>query len=321
MRDSQFSYDQIKDLVVSADVEGRQMHVVFGLPGSNETHEASVSIRQGRDVSSQVGRSVKRQAVNEVRRTFSRMLRGVFGGGFVGRTARQAFNTASREQAQQIMYKPSEKEKEQAIEDAFRRVSRNFEYNAAAGTWGAPGSGGATDGGGAAAAKHEPTPFEAHLAKHPVDSKFERDILARLLVHIAMADGSLADEEKEFFSSSIPEEIGTIESLAGKDPVSGVEAGELSGGVKETIYMLAWTISSIDMDTSPQETALLHEYREKFGLSESKGSELEKLAKFNVLDGYMTEDISREELFELGSKIGLSNDDAERAKIQWMKRQ
>ena len=39
-------------------------------------------------------------------------------------------------------------------------------------------------------------------------SGFERDVLARMLAHLAYADGSLAGEELEFFKDSIPSELG-----------------------------------------------------------------------------------------------------------------
>ena len=115
--------------------------------------------------------------------------------------------------------------------------------------------------------------------------------------------------------------MGTIHDLNAKDDISAIEAEEVDAGVRETIYMLAWSISAIDMDVDDSEVALLHRYRDTFAISAERGSELEKLGKTNVLEGYLSEDMSRDELFSMASKIGISNDDAERAKIAWMKRQ
>ena len=44
-------------------------------------------------------------------------------------------------------------------------------------------------------------------------------------------------------------------------------------------------------------------------------------AKIHMLESALNEDMSREELFDLGSSLGLSHDDAERAKIAWTRRQ
>lgn len=314
----EITYDLIQPLIVSSEVVGSTVECKFALHGSSEVFDAKATIRRSRDVGSRVGQQVKRQAAMEVRRSLFRMVSSIFGGGFVGRTARSTVNVAASDATRSVTQAPSKKDKEAAIVEAFKGVSSNFYYDESAGDWKKPSGVNLEDNDRKNKAL---SPFAKQLKDNPVSSKFEKSVLARLLAHLAFADGDLAEEEQDFFSSSIPEEFGSVEELAKKDPVSGVEAEEVPEGVRGTIFMLACAISSIDMDTSPEEVEQLSNYGAKFSLSAEKQDELSKAAKFHVLEGYLHADISRDELFDLGGKLGLSNDDAERAKIQWMKRQ
>lgn len=316
MANQEITYSLIESLVINAEVEGRQVHCQFALPGSNEVSEASAVVKKERSMGSQVKKTVTRNVVNEVRRAASRMLRGLFGGGILGRTASQTVNTVSRGSAQGMANSVSKSEKEAAVVAAFKTVSNNFAYDATAGEWRKPSAVVAD-----APPATEPSPFNKQLQEAPVRTGFERDVLARLLARVAYADGELSSEELDFFKDSIPSDMGTIEELARKDEISNIEAEEVPAKVRETIYMLSWSISAIDMDVDDSEVALLHRYRDIFAIDGARASELEAMGKSNVLEGYLHESISREELFEMANKIGINNNDAERAKIAWMKRQ
>lgn len=316
MARNEFTYDQLKPLIVSEEVDNRQVYVQFALPGSDEVFDAQSTVSRDSSMTGRVKEQVSRQVANQARRGLSSMLRGILGGGFLGRTATQVVNTSTRESTRNMVNAPSRGQIEEAVVNAFRRVSRNFSYDDATGEWGKPGPRKQ-----AAAPKAEPSGFQAQLEAHPVNTGFEKDVLARVLAHIAYADGELGQEEIEFFEDSIPASLGSVQELAQKDPVSAIEAEEIRPGVRETIYMLAWTISSVDMDVAGAEEESLKSYAVKFGIADDRKAELEKFAKVNVLENYMTPDMARSELFELAGKIGLSDDDAERAKIHWMKRQ
>ena len=317
MARTEITYDLIEPLIVSSEVNGRQVFCTFALPGSDEVFEADGIARQERNVGGQVKRQITRTLTNEVRRSASRMLRGLLGGGMLGRIGSQTVNTASREASRNITQGLSKSEKQSAIVMAFKKVQSNFYYDPVERSWGKPSPAMADE----PDRKELVSPFQSQLNSNPVRSGFERDVLARVLAHMAYADGELAGEELEFFKESIPASLGTVEELGKRDPVSAIEAEEIPSGVRESIYMLAWTISAIDMDVDDSEVVLLNEYGAKFGIAEARGQELATIAKSYVLEGFLQPDLTRDELFNLASKIQLSNDDAERAKIAWMKRQ
>ena len=80
-------------------------------------------------------------------------------------------------------------------------------------------------------------------------------------------------------------------------------------------------VVSTQHDDFDEEAAMLSDIGSKMGFSDAKVSELSMIAKAHALEGHLDEDMPRAELFQLGDKVGLSNDDAERVKVAWMKRQ
>ena len=108
--------------------------------------------------------------------------------------------------------------------------------------------------------------------------------------------------------------------MAKADPVSKVEAEEVTQGVKATIYMMAWVIALIDLEMDPVEEELLMEYADVFGLPDNRREELIKFAKFYVMEQNIDPDEPREDLFQVADKIKLNHDDAERCRIAYKRR-
>ncbi len=331
MRKTDITYESIEPLIREQYEERNQVVVVFGVPGSDETYEAKGRVKKERTVGNQVKRQVQRRASSEVRRQASRMVRGMFGSSMVGRIARQATTTALNQQSRDMLQGPSKSEIRGAVVDAFSKVMRHFSYDEAKGTWGEKSMVEASEGrsGGSAAGRNKRpakketvlSPFQQQLRTSPVRTRYERDILARFLAKLAYADGNIAGEELDFFKDSIPKSFGSVEELAEKDDISRIEAEELKEGTRETIFLLGWVISTIDMEINQAEVNLLNEHAAKFNLPGERAEELSKMARVYVLENYLDEEMSRSELFELAGKVGLTDDDAERAKIAWMKRQ
>lgn len=306
-----YTYDQIQPLVVHEEVERNRIYVEFQLPGSDEVHESQAPLRKIRDTKSEVNRVVKRTAANQARRGVTRAIRGALGGGMVGRTSTQAFQVASRHETQKMVRGATSQEKEQAIVEAFLKVEEHFHWDEASQEWTRPAT--------------PPPPkalsaYETELKNNPIDTKYDRQIFARILAELANADGNITPEEKEFFQAVIPTEYGALETLLQGDPVSAIEAQEVGHGAKRSIYMLAWAISLVDMDLDPVEQELLMEYAEMFGLGDDIADDLIKKAKYSILERSIDPDISRQELFDLADQIDLSHDEAERCKIGMIKR-
>jgi hypothetical protein len=306
---NEITFEKIEPLIVMYDVDGRQLYVEFALPGSDEIHESKASIKTGSDVGSKVKRRVAQVGMMQGRMVATRAIRGVLGNNIVGRMGSMAFQTASRE------YRPgqgpNDADVERAIVEAFGRVSKYFYWDEEKGEWTKPPI---------APPPPPKSPFEEQVTNHPIADPHDKNVFARVMAELAYADGSIAPEEAELFKTIIPSDQPSLDRLAKADPVSKVEAEEVTPNVKATIFMFAWVIALIDLSLDPVEEELLMEYADVFSLQESRREELVRWAKSYVLEQNIDPDEPREELFAVADKIRLSHDDAERARIAYKRR-
>jgi hypothetical protein len=308
-RKQEFTYQMIEPLIVFQDSDGRNVFVEFGLPGSTEIFESKASIRKGNDLGSKVKRRVAAVATSQARMVATRAIRGVVGGGFVGRMATTATTTAAQEV--KPGQGPNETDVQNAVVDAFMRVKDNFHYDEVTGEWGKP----------LVAPPPPPkSPFEEQISSHPIADPHDKNVFARCMAELAYADGSISKEEAEFFKGIIPPDQPSLDRLAKADPVSKIEAEEVTQGVKATIFMFAWVIALIDLDMNHVEEELLMEYADVFAIPDNRREDLIKFAKWYVLEQNIDPDEPREELFQVADKIKLNHDDAERGRIAYKRR-
>lgn len=311
----EITYSLIKPLIVHEEVQGSRVFVEFQQPDTGNFITAQGPIRRSNSVGSAVSRSVKRTAMQAARSSITRMVGSLFGGGFLGRTARAATSTAASEYSRNQTGRdnePSQSEIEEAVVAAFKTVKNEFHYDQSAGAWGKPTT---------PAAKRERTPFEAQLDRSPIIDRHDKKVFARIMADLASADGVIQDEEVEFFQSLVPADAGSIHDIIASDPVSKVDCEMVKDGVRDTIYMFAWAIVMVDYEIHPKEVEMMVKYADMLGMSGDRKAQLEQNAKVHMLEQALTSDITKEELFDLAQSLNMSNDDAERAKIAWIRRQ
>ena len=339
---SEYSYTLIEPLLTHSQTEGNRIYCSFRTP-SGDIVEAFATMPRPSGVQGKIKEQLTKTAARSARRIAARSIRSVLGGGMFGRMGSQiARSVVTPENVGVSAYGTAEKQA--GIVAAFAKVSDRFRFDDVTGQWSDAVAMPKTTrskikiGGNrltsaerraaraekkaaeAAAAENKTALFDVQLADAPVESAYDKEITARILTELANADGRISREEKEFLKEIIPPELGTIESLLARDPVSRIECEEVSDKVKETIYMLAWTIALADFSVDPSETDILAEYADMFDLSSDRRDAMVKAAKFNMLEKSIDSGISRAELFELADKLEMSNDDAERCLIELKKR-
>ncbi|RMG69402.1 MAG: hypothetical protein D6722_10385 [Bacteroidetes bacterium] len=306
----EITYERIAPLIVEAEAEGSRMFVTFQVPGTNEVVEAQATIRRSNSIQSTVTRAVKRQAAREIRRTTSRLLRQALGSGFLGRTARTIVNTSTRNN--DLARGFSEEEKRNAIMEAFQQVADHFQFDDRQESWRPPAVPPAPKAMGA---------FEQRVHKHPIDNRYDQEVLARMLIELSEADGHMGDEERDFLESFLPAEIGGVEAFVNSPALSAIECEEVTEAVKPAIYMIARALSLIDFEADSREDDMLREFAHMLGLGETEVAELDQHARLFVLEQAIDMHTPRDLLFSYASKLGMSEDEALRAQIQLKKRQ
>jgi uncharacterized tellurite resistance protein B-like protein len=312
----EITYNLIKPLIVHEEVQGSRVFVEFQQPDTGNFITAQGPIRRSSGgVGSAIGRSVKRTAMQQARSSLTRMVGSLFGSGFLGRTARAATSTAASEYSRSQSHsdnEPSKGDIEDAVVVAFKSVKAQFNWNAARGEWGKPEG---------PAVKRENTPFEAQIERSPIVDRHDKKVFARILADLASADGVIQDEEVEFFQALVPTDAGSIHDIIASDAVSRVDCEMVKDGVRDTIYMFSWAIVMADYEIHPKEVEMITKYADLLGITGGRKTELEKFAKVHMLEQALSPDTTKEELFELADSLEMSHDDAERAKIAWVRSQ
>ncbi len=262
-------YASIEPLITQRMVKGRQVHVTFARPQGGPSVSTSASLRKDNTAGQRIKDSVKRSFMYEARNMLMRALGGLFGGGVAGRVARQATHEVQRSVAAKLEY--SEADVQRAIVEAFKRVQGKFARDPQTKTWGAAGK-----------VAQSQSAYDKLLASHPIAEGWDRMVLARVLVEVARADGSMQAGEQQLLGQILP---GTdLRELAAKPPLSAAELQGTSELAREAIALLAFSLALADEQLSAAETQRLNAIAGGLGLSASRADALRKLAAAQVLE-------------------------------------
>lgn len=315
----------IQDFIISSETDKSMMHCQFR-NNQGEVFEASARIKNIRSVKGDIQKKATRIATSHAKRTASRLLRRALGGGMMGRigssTARSLMSTDN------LGVKFTKEEKDTAIVDAFEKVAEHFQDDlpnmplSASKKIRVKSEKTTEPKSSRRSAKDDSrSDLEKALEKNPIVNKYDKEILGRILVDISYADGKISEEEMEFLSENITEDMGSISSLKSQGAVSAMECSEVSRKVKENIYALAWLVSLSDFDVSEKEEDLLLEYGDMLGLMRRKKAGIIEKAKFFTLEQCIDEESTRDDIHELSEKIKLAPEDGELCWIRWKKKQ
>ncbi len=295
----EITYEAIESLVAGTEQRGDILAVTFKCPTSGTEIPSRGTLAPREKEADPNG-----NMTSSLRRSMSHVLRGVFG------------RTPKAGEAVSSDY--SEEAKRAATVEAFEAVQTQFVWEAKSGTWMSVEAAGA-----------DWTEFAKQLFDGPVVEDADCDVLARMLVEIANADGRLAEEEKIFLNEFLVPNFGTVETLSNKPALSADELGATSAGrVRDTMLMLAWALALVDEDLDSREEARLGELADGLGLGPNLVLELKRFAQEHVIDqalevayrGGQRDDGRYAEVQTLAKKIKLRSTNVERVEQRLRKR-
>ena len=310
---SQLNYAQIQPLIAQVDVQNRSVRVNFRCPITGEQVQSSHTIRQQqRGVTSTIERSLMYGVQNAISQT----IRSVFGysifGRIAGDIARQGVYNAQRNARNSL----SESEKQQAIVAAFQSVSSRFFFDAQRNHWVSKN-----------AQKELLSPFDLQLQQAPIAHNYDRQLLTRMLVEIAMADGHLAQAEEAWLMSFLsPTE--SIPELAKRPKLTAAELQMASkGSVRQSLLMLSWALALADQEFAVAEKQRLMAFAQGLKLNQSQVQAAEHAAQDYVLDQAMRtafqfghDNYARQHIYQLGARIGMAQNKISMAEAQFLRR-
>lgn len=310
------TYDSIAPLVHRSSTEGTTLQVSFKCPVSEAEVQSQATLRRGKGVKDVAMSSAKRGLMASLRRSVMGAVRAALGHGLLGRVGQDVARSVLSDADQKVREHFTEDEKQAATVDAFERVKSEFVWDPKGQRFVSAKVTGAT-----------PSAFSKQLAEAPVTERYDRGVLARMLVEIANADGRIEPEEIAFLSGFITDDIGTVPDLLAKPPLSGVELSETStGGVRETLLMLAWAAAMTDEDLAEAEKKKLEDFAQGLALHPDRAESARRAAQSHLLDQAIEaayargfDDAKRQEVLQLGANLGMEPDEAERAEIRYRK--
>ncbi|MFT7520028.1 MAG: tellurite resistance protein, partial [Kiritimatiellia bacterium] len=208
---SNLDYAHIEPLIANVEERGRSVAVQFECPASGSVIKAQYTLAA--KSTNTMGAQASRTVMYEVRRSIGPMIRGIFGNSAMGRMASgmadSAMRNATMPRSRQSM---SGSERNKAVVESFKSVLNQFVWDAKNGRWIS-----------AQAARDLMAPFDLQLTEGPVETPYDRQVLARMLVEIANADGKLADAERTFITDFLSPDVGSLDSLLERPPLTGAE--------------------------------------------------------------------------------------------------
>lgn len=322
-----YSYEEIEKYILDYEIEGSKLFCEFQNE-HGEVFTGTSNIKETKSIQSKVAKRAERMIKSTARRNASRLVRTAFGGGMIGRLG----SSIARQSVDEVEIRPekknySEENIREAITKSFRRVARNFEIGKRRSGSSSPagrrnptrssersGRGSRVDG-----TSMEEMSFQEQIESFPIKNMFERDIMSRILVQIADADGKITEDERTFILELLPKKFGTIAEIKQRGDISKIEAEEINGGVKKTIMLLAWSVALVDFDLDNAEESRLNEYASLLGFDFHESNSIAKMAKQQTLIGIMEPYMDRQELINYAERIELTGEEAERMFIQYKK--
>lgn len=255
---TQIEYPHIEPLIADQQVAGTSVNITFRCPETSVEATASASVKKDAGIAADAGRKVKKGLWNSLRRSVTSAITDALGRGTAGRVARDVASSAMAQQANKTAF--SKAEIQAAAVSAFGSVRGKFQWDAKASKW--------------IGLKEPTTAFAKRLQVAPIEERYDRGVLARALVELSAADGSIGDEERAFLGQFLDPELGTIDDFASREPLKAGELTEVAEPVRASILMLAWATAMCDEDVADEEVARLSQLADGMQIDDALAKEL-----------------------------------------------
>lgn len=259
------TYVSIAPLVQSTEQKGAVLDVVFQDAQGGPPVSASAALRRSTGVAGATRATVQRKMLSRLSFAISRAVNQAVGDvPMLGTGAAQQARSVFQGLADKVNTNFSAEEQQAAVVEAFESVREQFRWDGAAWAYDAAG------------ARSE---FQQRLDDAPITERADLDVLARMLVELASADGDFGDEEREFLGTFLPGDLdldGIIDGPALSDAdLRGVSEGD----VRETMLMLAWGLAFCDDELAAEEQALCRTYARGLVIAPSRRKAIRKAAE------------------------------------------
>ncbi|MEZ4265738.1 MAG: TerB family tellurite resistance protein [Myxococcota bacterium] len=278
------THSNLKPLAHSQEVRGGYLHVHFQCPLTQNEATSWARIGASHEEEDEGAGTL----LGRARQALARL---------VGRTA------GHRPEAPGADGAPTPQQLETAMVDAFLRVRSQFAWDKHGEQWV-----------WAALKADVQGPLSRMLERVRFTEPADKRCLARMLAEVAMADGTVAPAEKQFFESFTGEQAGAIPQAMGSGELTEEDLTETTPFLREPMLALAWALAYTDQDLAAPEEARLERFAAGLHIGEARAEALRADACAYVLEEMLSdiyqngepEPAKRLEVARVASRLGAS---------------
>ncbi|MGB1204935.1 MAG: hypothetical protein ACPG5B_04765 [Chitinophagales bacterium] len=298
-------YKDIKHLIVSQKEENGTMFCEFQDPSSQQIIRSEAKMKYKSSKRREVEHIAHSSAFYAMRIELMNALTKTIGTGYFGHAVRRMVYAMLPDSpsASPKGKAYNDHERKVAVVAAFKKVKNQFNQDRRQGTW---------------EMKREESTFDTVIKQAPITKVYDQEILMRMLIELARLDGISAEEH--LFLQSFTSDMISFNELLNKPNISHIEFEETTPAVRETMYLLAWVIALIDKKLTYSEKNKLTDYASMLNISYQRTQDLIKYAKHHIIGVAMKNELGKGAILQIAQDIELSNEEAERAMVQYRKR-
>jgi uncharacterized membrane protein YebE (DUF533 family) len=248
--------------------------------------------------------ALKGRAASQLRWSLANMVRSALGGGYLGRAGSTMVHEASAGKV--AASKPSRGQREAAVLQAFRQVQGQF-------MWSAQRNGFVH----VSAEPDQQTGFSQTIGGLQIEQPHDRQVMARMLAEIAVADGHIADEERMLVDAFTGGDLGSIEDILRFPRLGPADLARVSTQLRESMLMLAYAVAYADQVLEQSEQDRLIQLAGGFGLHMEQVERASNLAREYVIDQLLdaawadgqADEQERSRIYGVGYALGLGQQD------------
>jgi tellurite resistance protein len=296
------TYELITPLISTEELRDNTVYVTFQCPVSGAWAQSSAAVETGGRTQRWV-QSLKGRAASQLRWSLANMVRSALGGGYLGRTGSSMVHEATSGAAGAP--KPTPAQRREGVLRAFRQVQGQFTWSAARG--------------GFVHVSAEPdqqTGFSRTMTELRITQPHDRQVMARMLAEVAVADGHIAEEERILVDAFTGGELGEIEQILRYHALGPADLARVSPDLRESMLMLAYAVAYADLVLEPSEQQRLQQLAGGFGMRAEQVQRASDLAREYVIDQLLdaawsdgqADEAERARIYGVGTALGLSQD-------------
>lgn len=298
-------YQDIKHLIVSEKEQKGTIYCEFQDPNSRQVFRSQAKIKYKHSKMREVEHIAHSSAFYAMRIELMNALTKALGTGYFGNAVRRMVyailpNSPSPTPKGQAY---NDHERKAAVVEAFKKIKNQFNQDNREQEW---------------EMTRETSSFDSIIKKAPITNVYDQEILMRMLIELARLDGISAEEH--VFLQAFTSDMLRFNELLDRPNISPIEFEETTSAVRETMYLLAWAIAMIDKKLTYGEKSKLTDYASMLNIPFQRTQELIKYAKHHIITVAMKNQLGKHAILQIAQDIELSNEEAERAMVQFRKR-